>query len=444
MVRSNTLPMMSLADSAAFVAAVALPTWAKGIIIRRRAVVGLAERFGFDARAVRRMRALRDRYGEGPLLVRNPIRPQAVLFRAADVRRVLDETPDPFSPASSEKRSALSHFEPHVSLISSGGDRLRRRAFNDDVLGSGCPVHAMASGFVGVIEEEASELMRRAAHLGELNWDLFFQSWFRVVRRIVLGCGARDDQELTDMIARLRGRANWAFAAPKSRALRDAFHSRLQDHLGRAEPGSLAALVKRASHGDDIHPSHQVAQWLFAFDPGGMSTFRALALLTAHPQAMARAIGDIDDATETTDLAYLRAAIVETIRLYPTTPMVLRQTTRDTEWEEGVLAAGAGVLIYSPFLHRDETRQPNAHRFAPETWLGVDPAEAGPLIPFSAGSGACPARHLVPMLGSAMLTAILRRRRDLRLEEPERLDPLRPLPGTLDPFTLRFALAAGG
>ena len=442
MAQPVAFPTMSAYDSAAFVGEVAFPTWAKGVIIRRRMMVGIAERLALDNRAVKRMQKLRATYGDGPLLVRNPVRPQVVLLSGDDVRRVLEGAPDPFSPASREKRAALSHFEPHVSLITPGPERAERRTFNDKVLDSACPVHRKGAELVAVVEEEADELMRLAVPSGELGWDLFFESWFRIVRRIVLGSGARNDHELTDAVARLRGRANWAFAVPKNRRLRDAFHHRLQGHLDRAEPGSLAEVVARTPATDETHPTHQIAQWLFAFDPGAMATFRTLALLVAHPDKLGVARAEIASTKPRTELSYLRAAIVESLRLYPTTPMVLRETTRETEWADGSLPEGTGILIYTPFFHRDDERLKNAHRFEPEMWLGKDPGDAIPLIPFSAGPAVCPARHLVPMIGSAMLARLLQNDREITLRQPDRLDRHQPLPGTLDNYTLQFDLPA--
>lgn len=130
--------------------------------------------------------------------------------------------------------------------------------------------------------------LRAAVPSGELGWDFFFESWFRIVRRVILGDGARDDHKLTDAIKRLRQRGNWAFTVPKSRRLLDEFHERLRQHLDRAEEGSLAELVARQPATNETHPTHQIAQWFFAFDPGGMATFRTLALLVTHPDALDR------------------------------------------------------------------------------------------------------------------------------------------------------------
>ncbi|NDV87959.1 cytochrome P450 [Aurantimonas aggregata] len=435
-----SLPSITAAESAGFLANVGLPTLAKGVIIRRPSMVGLASRMGLDARAVRFMQSLRDRHGSGPVLIRNPVRTQAVLLSAQHVRRVLEGSPDPFSPASSEKRAALSHFEPHSSLVTEGPERQERRRFNDTVLASKCPIHPMAPAFTAIVEEEVAALLRVADPLGELSWDIFFESWMRIVRRVFLGDGAAGDTELTAMINRLRGRANWAFAVPENASLREAFHRRLQSHLDRGDAGSLASLAGGASAGENgSYPSHQVAQWLFAADPAGMSIFRTLALLAVHHDKLDLARAEIEAVPDAGERSYLRAAVVETLRLYPTTPMILRQSTRVTEWEEGILPAGAGILIYTPFFHRDPARLPEAHRFCPEMWLERDPGDMAPLVPFSAGPGVCPARHLVPLLGSAVMAALLRKRQ-IRLLRSQDIDPHKPLPGTLDNYSMVFGI----
>jgi hypothetical protein len=62
----------------------------------------------------------------------------------------------------------------------------------------------------------------------------------RIVRRVVLGDSARNDHELTDLLARLRGKANWSLLHPTRSDLREEFLQRLRVQLHRAEPGSLS------------------------------------------------------------------------------------------------------------------------------------------------------------------------------------------------------------
>jgi cytochrome P450 len=114
----------------------------------------------------------------------------------------------------------------------------------------------------------------------------------------------------------------------------------------------------------------------------------------------------------------------------------LRQTDRETEWALGTMPRNTGVLIHVPFLHRDDSRLPFAHRFAPDIWLT---GEAGdwPLIPFSAGSGECPAKNLVLLLASMVLAELLRWR---RYTMPQRkLDfHVSKLAATFDQFSLQL------
>jgi cytochrome P450 len=353
--RRDTLATAGLKDRIAFVADVVAPTLAKGPLVRRPRVVSVAERLDLDARAVRRMAALRDTYGDGPLLVPVPGRTHAVILSPSDARRVLEETPDPFMPATDEKRAALAHFEPKVSLASRGAERVDRRRFNDSVLENDRPVHSMADAMLPVVEEEAARLLRSTGR--RLDWDGFVASWYRVVRRIVLGREAGDDHELTDILETLRRHGNLVILARKRRDLLDRFRARVEDHLDRAEPGSLAERIAALPKADATAPADQVAHYLFAFDPGGMATFRALALLAAHPGAADRAREEVaaaDAGPGRAMLPYLRATLLESLRLWPTTPVILRQATRDLDFGGATLPKGANVIVYAPFFHRDE------------------------------------------------------------------------------------------
>jgi hypothetical protein len=113
------------------------------------------------------------------------------------------------------------------------------------------------------------------------------------VRRIVLGDGARDDHELTDLLGDLRAKANWSFLRPTDRRTRERFLRRLADHVARAEPGSLAAMMAATPTTSVTEPVQQVPQWLFAFEPAGMAAFRALALIDAHPSWSAQVREDL-------------------------------------------------------------------------------------------------------------------------------------------------------
>jgi hypothetical protein len=436
----GAVPMASAVDTMAIASELILPTLAKGPIIRRPRVVGLAERLDLVGRAVRRMQRLNETYGDGPLMMRIPVRKQAVLLAPHHVHRVLAESPDPFSADSSEKHSSLTHFQPKAVLISRGAERSDRRRFNEAVLDTPDPMHRLADRFRTVIEEEADVMLAQASRQGLLDWPVFSDAWFRVVRRVILGDAARDDLEFTRMHERLRAYANLGFLQPTRRGLRERFFTRLRSYLERAEADSLAGIMA-ATHATEMTAAdHQPPHWLFAADPAGMTTFRTLALLAAHPEHHVRARDEVARQDEAPTLPFLRQCVLESLRLWPTTPLILRETSVETTWDTGVMPANTGIIVFAPYFHRDGRHLPEADRFAPELWSRPRTSADWPLVPFSEGPVVCPARNLVLMLTSTMLAELLRHGWYSE-RSPAKLHATQPLPSTLDPYTLEFELA---
>lgn len=75
-----TTARVSLLETFRIIKAVMAPTIAKGVIKRRASMVALAQRRDLDAKAVRLMQRLRRTYGDGPLLLPLPFRPQLLLL----------------------------------------------------------------------------------------------------------------------------------------------------------------------------------------------------------------------------------------------------------------------------------------------------------------------------------------------------------------------------
>lgn len=431
---AEQVPTASVADTARALTQVFLPVAARGAIIRRPRVVAGLQRMDADARAVTVMQHLRDTYGPGPVQLRLPGRRLTFVLDPDDVHRVLNGSPEPFRPDTREKRGALDHFQPDGVLVSSPTERAHRRPFNEDVLNSGRTLHSIAGPVAAVVEEEVGALLEQLEHERALDWPRFSAAWDRVVRRVVLGDSARDDEQLTRLLVRLRENANSSFLRPKDEALRDRFLGVLGSRLARAEPGSLAEVVAQTPHAPGTNPVQQVPQWLFAFDAAAWATFRGLALLHVHPAGVRTVREELDRSAP--DLPYARSTVLESLRLWPTTPAILRDTSEDTTWRGKVLPAGASVIVFAPFFHRDETRVPEAHRFAPELWLRERGDTDHPLVPFSGGPAMCPGRNFTLMVASQVLSR-LSAAHTFRVEGTP-LAQGRPMPGTLSPFTTRL------
>ncbi|MGK5545816.1 cytochrome P450 [Streptomyces sp. URMC 127] len=409
------------------IALLLLPTVAQGPIIRRPYAVRVAAALDTNAWACRELDRLRERHGPGPLLVSVLGRQALVLLSAEDARRVLGETGTSFTAANKEKTAALSHFEPDAVLITRGASRPPRRRFNETALDHPAAEHRFHEAFRTAVREEARPLLLHDT----LDWKRFHAAYQRIVRRIVFGDTARYDERITELRDKLRGDGNWFMLHRKRDRLRTELFVRSRRYLDLPEPGGLALAVRGTRAAADVKPVAQMQHWFFAFDAAPIGAYLALGLLAGHPADAARA---------RTDHTYLRACVLESQRLWPTSLALLRDTTVETHWPGGrTLPAGTAVFFYSSYFHRDARRLPYADRFEPEAWLdGRAEADWG-IAPFSRGPAECPGRNIVLFTSATLLAELLRR--EWRLSSRHRLGPGRPLPRTADHTSLRLTAA---
>ncbi|MCC3776965.1 cytochrome P450 [Streptomyces sp. UNOB3_S3] len=401
-----------------------LPALAQGVVLRRPLTVRLAAALDTNAWGCRVLDDLRERHGPGPVLVTVAGRSGLVLLSADDARRVLAETDVSFTAANREKTAALSHFEPDGVLITPGAARAERRAFNEAALGH----HADRPWFHESSRTAVREEVRPLAAGDELTWQRFHAAYQRVVRRIVFGDAARDDERLTELRDELRGDGNWFMLHRKRHRLREELFARSRRYLDLPEPGGLARAVRATPATADVKPVAQTQHWFFAFDAAPIGAYLALGLLARHPEQAARARADD---------TYLRACVLESQRLWPTTLAILRDTTTETRWPGGwTLPAGTAVIIPGSYFHRDARRLPYADRFEPEVWLDGRAEAEWSIAPFSRGPAGCPGRDIVLGTSAAFLAELLGR--DWRVTSSHRLGPGRPLPRTADHTSLRL------
>jgi cytochrome P450 len=441
----SELPSASLLENARFNALVIVPNAVQGLFRRRRSPVAAATKANVDGWAVGLLGGMKRSHAGGPVWVR-VMRDRALLLLApADVHRALQGSPDPFAADPKAKRDGMCAFQPDALTISRGELWQNRRAFTEAVLDTGQPLHRFADRFAAVAREETDALLLSAdGDAGQLTWEEWQAAFRRLTRRVVLGDRARDDEALSELLREMMSEANGMPGKPSERY--PDFISRLSAYVDAAEARSLVALFDEAPSDESTRPTGQAVHWLFAtHDTLAINAFRALAVLASHPRQRARLDEELagfepDDAVgrDVARLDYLEACLQEAMRLWPTTPMLSRETLTDTEWSGVSVPAGTNVLIPNTFLHRDTDRHPWADRFAPEQWLDGDAAEDWTFNHFSRGPQGCPGAGLALFLAKAVCATLLRRRQ-VELISPS-LDPERPLPHMLDFFSLRFEL----
>jgi cytochrome P450 len=292
---------------------------------------------------------------------------------------------------------------------------------------------------VEVVADEVDRLRLE----GKLRWADFERLFDRITLRVIFGDRSRDDQELTGLLEQLMGEANRLVGLSASDEYHE-FYGLLERKLKDPEPGSLVARLAEAPHSDTTRVVHQIPHWIFAMrDTLGANTYRALAVVAADPEVEKRVReelkgADLRDPTAVEGLRYLEGCLEEAMRLWPTVPLLARETTRETTLAGERLEEGTQVMILNAFNHRDPDQVPGADRLRPERWQNGDRSYR--FNHLSNGTQYCPGIPLVLIIGKAVIAQLLKHN-ELTLRQPE-LDPDEPLPHMLDFFDISFDVRA--
>lgn len=204
------------------------------------------------------------------------------------------------------------------------------------------------------------------------------------------------------------------------------------------DPADLLGLMLRTAHPetgrrlDPVNIRQQVITFMIA---GHETTSGALSFvlyyLTRDPQALARAQAEVDALWGKADdpepafsdipkLRYVRAALDEALRLWPTAPGYLRAARSDTVLGGRYrMNQGDWVGVLLPLLHRDPLVWPDPDRFDPDRFAPGQakkrPAHA--YKPFGTGQRACIGRQFALHEAVLALGLILHRYHLIRLDD---------------------------
>ncbi len=145
-------------------------------------------------------------------------------------------------------------------------------------------------------------------------------------------------------------------------------------------------------------------------------------LLSRHRDVLAAVQREIDDALggrlPTVDdlraMPYTLQVFEESLRMYPSAPIVPRLTLKDTELGGHRVPAGSRVLVNLHNIHRHPAHWPDAERFDPGRFgAQQDPAREKrhrfAYLPFGAGPHLCIGKHFALMEAHLLLAALLQR-----------------------------------
>ncbi|MFE2431015.1 cytochrome P450 [Streptomyces sp. NPDC059373] len=196
---------------------------------------------------------------------------------------------------------------------------------------------------------------------------------------------------------------------------------RAEDPHGDPQEDLLSLLVRAGNDEDGSLDRGELREQVLVFLLAGHETTAtalafALHLLARHPKEQQRVREELDrvlggrppTAADLDTLPYLTMVLKETMRLYPSAPVVGRRAVAETEIGGHRIPAGADVLVSPWVTHRHPEHWPDPDRFDPERF--TPEAEAArpryAWFPFGGGPRACIGQHF-SMLESVLGLAVL-------------------------------------
>ncbi|MCH8151462.1 MAG: cytochrome P450 [Planctomycetes bacterium] len=431
------IPSASLCDNLVYNFCHVVPTILQGTFTKRRFWVGFWTRVHRDPAAVRFVSRLRKKYGCDYLWIRLGITKSLLVLDPKGIEHILERSPFVYADGK-PKRDGMNVFQPNAVTISRGTEWRDRRRFNEAVLDSGQSLHRYASRFLQIIQNEIVPGTGPPPTLQ--SWDDFDDLFARITRQIIFGTAARNDTTITGLLKKMMRESNRARKPKKSKYF-DEFYSRIGDYLDTAEPNTLGALCRQVPSTKRTQVENQIPHWMFAmWETLGTNTVRALALIAAHPRVQEAVRREMAGADLTTtagidSLKLLEGCVEEAMRLWPTTPILVRETVPVAELGDEAIPDGTQVLILNSFNHRDRQRYPLADTFAPESWSNGSP---NPLFNhLGSGLQACAGKDLALFIAKAVLATLFSGHRYV-LVKPA-LDPNRPMPHAYNYFHVHFS-----
>ena len=434
-------PAASLLDNLTFNIVYILPYYLQGIFTKNKWWVSIWTAIHPDYAAVKFIQHLRFKYRTRYIYIYMLGNRSLLVLDPQGIRRVLDNSPAIYAEPEL-KRRGMSHFQPDAVTISHGTEWKDRRRFNEAVLESSRPIHSCADQFLSVIRKEVESMVERAG--SRLCWADFDRLFKAVTLQIIFGRHAKSDAGLTSRLEQMMRESNRVFLLGKSRVF-DSFYARIRTVLADPEKESLSFQCRHAPSTPATKIEHQIPHWMFAMmETLATNTVRTLALIIAHPQAESRVRSELRDQPVLSppvidSFRYLEGCLQEGMRLWPTTPLLVRKTLDEDVLGNGRIPAKTQVLIMNGFNHRDWETVSFADKFNPEFWLKRDADYR--FNHLSNGVQICAGKHLALFIGKAVLAALLLTGR-YRLNRPG-LNPNRPIPYAYNEFQVEFENITG-
>ncbi|KAJ9590496.1 hypothetical protein L9F63_016447, partial [Diploptera punctata] len=209
-------------------------------------------------------------------------------------------------------------------------------------------------------------------------------------------------------------------------------------HSGKKKLTFLDLLLEASENGENL-TDEEIREEVDTFMFEGHDTITAaiswsLHLLATHPDVQEKAYQEIEAIFKNSDRApsmkdlgemkYLERVIKETLRLYPSVPIIGRQLNKDVEVDGHILPQSMEIVMFPYFTHRLAEHYPEPEKFNPDNFLPERCATRHPYayIPFSAGPRNCIGQKFAILEEKTVLSCVLRNYRMIQFCTNKRIN----------------------
>ncbi|KAL0269893.1 UNVERIFIED_CONTAM: hypothetical protein PYX00_007475 [Menopon gallinae] len=146
-------------------------------------------------------------------------------------------------------------------------------------------------------------------------------------------------------------------------------------------------------------------------------------------EEMRRIFGDSDRSPTYQDLmemSYLKRVLQETLRIYPSVPVISRKFDSDIQLKNYVVPARTEMVLVIYSIHRNPDIYPDPEKFDPDRFLPEESEKRHTFayVPFSAGQRNCVGQKYAMLQMLVLASSILRRYKIISLDDRESVKPL--------------------
>jgi cytochrome P450 len=273
-------------------------------------------------------------------------------------------------------------------------------------------------------------MMRAAFHV--ISNTMLAGGASNVLAAIEKGHAAYYDAANWWVVYTLLGLPHW-LPRPGGQAMR-AHETRMRNAVGelvrvrRADAASgedLLARMVRASDGetgrsmsDDLLVDNIVAFLMAGYDTTAFSLTWTLYLVAHSPEWEARMVREVEEvvgtgpvtAAHVAQLVTVQQVLNESLRLFPTAPVILRDIVEDAEIDGVSIPAGTIGMIPIYAIHRHQSYWQDPDRFDPSRFAPDNPAKPTrfQFLPFGAGPRICLGAAVALIEATIMLATFVR------------------------------------